>query len=312
MLLAFCLVALLLASSSSIQTLTWWARAWVSRGFTEWEELSENQQPSWLQTALNRESTVLSSGPLHWNDLLPGLQVAELGVFAEGVEVEKIELVRLDPKLLDFQVAVDPAAYRDVEAWQKKLGAEVVINGSYYAADGFPLTPVRSDSVSYGPFEYEANHGAVVFSSGHAEVIDLQGKDWRQILARYPHALISYPLLLDEHGQSRVQDHEGWIANRSFVSQDQAGLILLGTTSRGFFSLRKLAGFLKSAPLDLRIALNLDGGPLACQAVRAGKFSRTVYGEWELQPGRRAPRILKQGRTRHWGLPIVIAAKKAL
>jgi hypothetical protein len=41
--------------------------------------------------------------------------------------------------------------------------------------------------------------------------------------------------------------------------------------------------FLQQAPLGLRVALNLDGGPLACQGIQIGGFNRRVYGKWELQ-----------------------------
>jgi hypothetical protein len=75
-----------------------------------------------------------------------------------------------------------------------------------------------------------------------------------------------------------------------------------------FFSLNRLAEFLREAPLDLKLALNLDGGPVACQAIALKEFKRDFCGRWEttVQDGQ-----IKQLKplvgNRRWGLPIVLA-----
>lgn len=50
-----------------------------------------------------------------------------------------------------------------------------------------------------------------------------------------------------------------------------------------FFSLDRLARFLLDAPLDLVIALNLDGGPVACQGISLNGYERKTYGRWEAE-----------------------------
>ncbi|MEO3824244.1 hypothetical protein [Actinomadura sp. B10D3] len=42
-----------------------------------------------------------------------------------------------------------------------------------------------------------------------------------------------------------------------------------------------LAAFLPRAGLDLRLALNLDGGPVACQKVKARGYLRDFCGRYE-------------------------------
>jgi hypothetical protein len=59
--------------------------------------------------------------------------------------------------------------------------------------------------------------------------------------------------------------------------------VIIGTTQSAFFSLDRLADFLKTAIPDLKAALNLDGGPVASQAVAVGDVRRKVHGRWELQ-----------------------------
>jgi hypothetical protein len=85
---------------------------------------------------------------------------------------------------------------------------------------------------------------------------------------------VSYPLLVGP-GPSRIQADHRWLANRTFIANDAAGRIILGTTKEAFFSLDRLAAFLTAAPLDLTLALNLDGGSVACQAVSVGDLRGT-------------------------------------
>ena len=88
--------------------------------------------------------------------------------------------------------------------------------------------------------------------------------------------------MIDADGLSRSKGDARWLANRSFVAQDETGRIVLGTTKDAFFSLDRLAAFLREAPLALKLALNLDGGPIACQAIALKDFKRDFCGQWEM------------------------------
>jgi hypothetical protein len=118
--------------------------------------------------------------------------------------------------------------------------------------------------------------------------------------------MVSYPLLVAPVGTNRVTADRRWLANRSFVGQDKSGRIILGTTTDAFFSLSRLATFLRTAPLDLATALNLDGGPVACQGVSVGRYQRRFCGQWETQT-RGADIKLLGWRFGAWALPIVLA-----
>lgn len=59
-------------------------------------------------------------------------------------------------------------------------------------------------------------------------------------------------------------------------------MAIVGTTRDAYFPLPSLAAFLLRAGLDLRLALNLDGGPVACQKVSAGGYVRDFCGNDEL------------------------------
>ncbi len=117
--------------------------------------------------------------------------------------------------------------------------------------------------------------------------------------------MVSFPLLLAE-GESRVPQPSRWLANRSFVGQDEEGRVVIGTTTDGFFSLDRFARFLLNARLGLTLALNLDGGPVASQAISLNGFERRSYGRWEAKiEGTRAQLLMWPYGT--VAMPVVLA-----
>ena len=224
----------------------------------------------------------VTAGPLAWRQLRPGFEVAELPVIADDREVDRILLARVDPSRFRFEVHNSPAGDLDLDQWMTKLGAALVINGSYYSRYGAPVTPVLSAKLPLGPREYNARAGAFVASASFAGIRDLSREDWHQAFRDADNAMVSFPLLVSEE-TPRPAAPSRWLANRSFVGQDRDGWIVLGTTSDAFFSLDRLGAFLRQAPLGLVLALNLDGGPVACQGIAIDGFDRRIYGNWEIQ-----------------------------
>jgi hypothetical protein len=87
--------------------------------------------------------------------------------------------------------------------------------------------------------------------------------------------------------------------------------MIVGTTREAFFSLARLAPFLKAAPLDLKMALNLDGGPIACQSVRLPGFSRKFYAQWESQYHDGKASLLRSPLSEpHWAMPMVLSVQR--
>jgi hypothetical protein len=224
-----------------------------------------------------------TAGDFKWRRIAEGFEVAELPVIAGGSEVDRFSLARVDPARFRFAIRNASAGDKDLDEWMTELGAALVINGSYYSRYGAPDTPLLTAGTLLGLRDYDAKAGAFVASDTSAGIRDLGHEDWRAAFQGASDAMVSYPLLIGEDGQSRVSTHSRWLANRSFVGQDASGWIVLGTTTDAFFSLDRLAEFLRNAPLGLRIALNLDGGPVACQGISLSGFERRVYGKWELQ-----------------------------
>jgi len=234
-----------------------------------------------MRLVLSGRAPDVELGPLEWREVDEGFEVAELPVLAAGREVDRILLARIDPGRFRLLVRTRPAGDRELGDWMAALDALLVINGSYYARGGGPSTPLVSAGERLGPESYDARHGAFVAKPAFVGIRDLRNADWQTALAGAEEAMVSFPLLVAADGSSRASADPRWLANRSFIGQDGAGWILLGTTADAFFSLDRLAAFLREAPLDLTMALNLDGGPVACQGIAHGSYRRDFCGRWE-------------------------------
>jgi hypothetical protein len=263
-----------------------------------------------MRLALRDRSVSATPGAFTWRTLEPGFDVAELPVIAEGAEVDSISLARVAPDRFRFIVRNQPAGTRTVDDWMGALGAVLVVNGSYFSRQGTPDTPLVSAGTRLGPHHYVANHGAFVATHNGVRVHDLVGTDWHIALQGAEDAMVSFPLLVGANTADRIHADWRWLANRNFVGQDSAGRIIFGTTKDAFFSLDRLAAFLKAAPLDLTVAVNLDGGPVASQGISLDGFARHTCGKWELIVRDGALRLLTpllRPRARCWEMPIALA-----
>jgi hypothetical protein len=220
------------------------------------------------------------AGAFKWRPLDAGFEVGELPIRGDrGDDTNRVLLARIDPAKYRFVLRNAPAGH-SLSEWMSALGAVMVINGSFFMHDGTPDAPMVSDGARLGPMIYDARHGAFVASGQSAGIRDLRKEDWRQAFAKADAALISFPLLIDADGGHTAQPSNKR-AHRSFAAQDAAGRIVFGTTRSASFTLPDLAAYLKAAPLNLKLALNLDGGPFACQAIAHKDYARSFCGTRE-------------------------------
>ncbi|WP_439552884.1 phosphodiester glycosidase family protein [Falsiroseomonas sp.] len=282
----------------------------LHRGGSYWVDVTRDDarlSPA-MRLALRDPVPAARADPPAWRRLAEGFEVAEMPVLADGGEVDRLLLARIDPAHFRLIARGAPAGNREVQDWMRHLGAALVVNGSFYDRYGQPDTPMVSEGMRLGPERYEARHGAVIADADGVRIIDLHGGDWRAALAGARDGVVSWPLLLAPDGSTRAAGDPRWLANRSFLGQDRDGRIIIGTTADAFFSLRRFADFLRDAPLDLAIALNLDGGPVACQAIDLAGYTRDACGLWETQTVGDRIRLLRWPLWwKRFGLPVVLA-----
>jgi Phosphodiester glycosidase len=282
----FLLTGLALAALSTLvwhRQLSYGLHVLARHGGTYWLDVApDSRQLSPSMRLALADAPAAQPGDFAWQSVAPGFEIGDLPVSASDRIVDHVLLARIDPTRFRFVLRNAPDGDRNLDDWMAQLGAALVVNGSYFTRSGEPDTPVLSDGVPLGPHSYDAKAGAFVAGDGFAGIRDLAGEDWRTAFGRADNAVVSFPLLVAD-GENRVKRKSNWLANRSFVAEDSAGRILIGTTTDAFFSLDRLAQFLLQAPLDLTLALNLDGGPVACQGIALGDYRRMSYGRWEAQ-----------------------------
>ena len=288
----------------------WIAFSLLERGGSNWITVDASQS-RWLELALKDQENVPDFKTEDWQILEQGLETTTVDVVHDQITVDRIFVLRIDPTIFKFSVHVAPESYRDGDEWIDALKATAIINGSYYADGGYPLTPLKTTKQMYGPSKYNATHGAFIISENSTEIVDLKNISWKPALENSLSGFISYPMLLANGSEVRAKGHDDWLANRSFLAKDKQGRILMATTSTGYFSLRRLGNFLKSLPFEITNALNLDGGPVASMAVNSGNLRRTYYGQYELITNDNKPILLQPGNEgKKWSLPIVVAVHK--
>ncbi|MGV2085259.1 MULTISPECIES: phosphodiester glycosidase family protein [unclassified Rhizobium] len=286
----------------------------LRRGGTYWITIEKDDprlSPS-MRLALQENPPIGIAGAYEWREVEPGYEVAEMPVIADGKEADRVLLNRIDPTRFKFIARNAPAGDKGIDEWEKALpNAVLIVNGSYFDLHALPDTPIISEGVAMGPTTYDAKAGAFVASDGTADIKELADQPWQTAISGSTNAMVSYPLLIGTDGQTHVPTTSKWLANRTFVGKDGAGRIIVGTTKEAFFPLATLAKFLKSSQLDLKVALNFDGGPIACQSVRLNGFARKFYAKWESQWHEDKVTLLRWPfPNASWAMPMILEVER--
>ena len=262
--------------------------------------------PDALRFGLSDPVAEPTAGPVIWTKAREGFEVAWCDVKAGDLVIDGIALARIDPLQHRFAILQEPSGKKHLEDWMRDTGAELIVNASFYDREGKPATPVVDQGILSGPRDYQSQHGAFVIKAQQGDIWDLRANRWEGLFDHAEAGLVSYPLLVAPDGAKRTVPSQ-WLANRSFIAVDNEGRIVIGTTQSAFFSLDRLASFLKAMIPDLKAALNLDGGPVASQAISVGNIARTLHGQWELRAQNGKGRLLPISVFMTAPMPIVIA-----
>ena len=291
----------------------------LRRGGTYWVSVKPDDarlSPA-MQLALKPDIPAVTVGAASaWNEVEPGFQAREIPVMAGDREVDRLYLNRFDPAKFRFVARNEPSGAKDIDQWEAALnpqgtgGTVLIVNGSYFGLKGEADTPFVSTGTRLGPGEYDAKAGAWVMNASGTHVVDLTGRDWRAVLENAENAMVSYPLLVGEDGRNNVRAKSNWLANRTFIAEDRQGRIIVGSTKDAFFSLDRLANFLLESELELKTALNLDGGPIAGLSVRSGNYHLKHYANWEAQVVDGKVSLLQAPLDVPWGMPVVLTVER--
>jgi uncharacterized protein YigE (DUF2233 family) len=214
-----------------------------------------------VPTAAVTATTALTPLPADtgWQVLRPGLERRLINLRdGQDTLVESIYLLRLEPDRFEFRLGYRPGQPQSLRDWQAETGALLVVNAGYFTenhiATGLIVMDDVVSGVGYGDF------------AGMFTITDT-GPDIRWLRERpyspdesLRYAFQSFPLLVRPDGQPAFPEEDDRRSRRTVVGQDGNGRILFLIAPFGHFTLHQLSQWLAQSDLDLRIALNLDGG----------------------------------------------------
>jgi hypothetical protein len=198
-----------------------------------------------------------------WSLLRPGLERRVIRIDNDqNQHSESLYIWRLDQNYFRLDVAYNERP-KSLDAWQKETQAAIVLNGGYfsvekekYLPDG--LTIVNGKATGHS---FEGFGGMLAIKPSGAELRWLVEKPYNPYEALHA-ALQSFPILVQPDGRlgfpAEKDNHAR--ARRTVIAQDKEGRILFIVAPEGYFTLHQLSVYLTGSDLNLKIALNLDGG----------------------------------------------------
>ena len=193
-----------------------------------------------------------------------------------------------------------------VEGWADKLGAAAVFNSGQFTATLQYIGWLKSGGRWLSPRRKAPWMGLLVSAprAGRAQTqlldLALAKQDHVDAIAADYENVVQSMMLLDDKGVVRVRRSD-LTACRTVVAQDGQGRILVLVTE-GATTLYDLARWLPHSGLDIRRAINLDGGIEAQLAIRTPELRLAMYGQYGISPSVFAATQLARG-----ALPAVIA-----
>jgi hypothetical protein len=174
-------------------------------------------------------------------------------------------VVPLNDYATRFSLENDPEKPKSVKEWRESLGANFVLNGSYFDDEEQPTgylqdnkktgttawpTPGQQGDIASYTFLVEVNETGLELSYLPKEPQTEPAGD----------AFLSFPTLL-YNGEPLIAEDSRRYASRTILAEDKNGRDFVILTKRGEVSLFEMAQWLSIQPEEFAIAGNLDGGP---------------------------------------------------
>ena len=189
--------------------------------------------------------------------VVDGLERRELVVALPDWPIgERLVVFRLDPAAFTLRVLYTPGFPSFVSAWDRE--ARLVVNGGFFDEHDAALGLLVSDGRAYGQ-SYAHFGGMLAMNSLGAVTLRSLAAEPYQPDEALAQAVQSFPVLVAPTGATYAEE-DGQRARRTVVAQDAGGRLVVIVAPAGGFTLAGLATWLRASDLELRLALNLDGG----------------------------------------------------
>lgn len=238
----------------------------------------------------NLESKPRIIGPVYWQSVAPGLELAQVTVFRYiRMGDSTIYFLRCDPRLYSlvpwhYQELEDKKLH-DIEGWAGKIPTSVAIfNAGLYFPDKRYIGLFLKNGQDRGS-GLHSTWKALLVSGGPGDnaqvpattILDLQSQSFSVENNLYRYAAQSF-MLLEANGFPRVRQTDS-LASRTAVAMDDQGRVIVIHVP-GACTLYELAELLKASGLQIRQTMSMDGGFQAQLLVQTAPKPRAFYGAW--------------------------------
>ncbi|MBZ0308206.1 MAG: phosphodiester glycosidase family protein [Anaerolineae bacterium] len=197
-----------------------------------------------------------------WTELAPGLTMRKVRVEPPYASLSAFDMVvvRVDPALIDLRVHYEPTVLRTLSEWKDTLpNPLMIINGSFFTAEGYGVGLVVTDGQSYGR-SLQGYGGMLQISGEEVQVRSLVEEPYQGEV--YQQAAQGFPMFV-QPGGNPARTGEGFddSSRRTIVAQDTSGHILFMITQDGLMTLRNALNWLvQTEHFEIDVAFGLDGG----------------------------------------------------
>jgi uncharacterized protein YigE (DUF2233 family) len=193
--------------------------------------------------------------------------------------IYKFIAYKFDPDV--YHLAIHHEQPKRLEDWQAELRSPLVLNGAYFTEDMSPTGQLVIDGVEIGSNIYDSETTGTLYSNDNVTtIIDSLSSYYPEVRANTDFVQ-SFPLLI-MGGKVAINEDSEKIARRTVIAQDYQDNILVLIVDQTPVSLYKFSNILKASDLNIKTALNLDGGPSTGLIMTTDSFSETIYPVTEL------------------------------
>jgi hypothetical protein len=251
----------------------------------------------------------------NWIELDQGLWYCEHDAPERSiVNDSKLTIVKIDPSKFDFNFLTATEfgeKLRTADQWANEFDLEIVINaGMYSLKKNHPnkgylknYDHLNNPAVSGYYNALMVTHPVDTLLEPAFQIVDLTCHPFDSVKSNY-HSLCQGMRMLDCDGNPMAFDKKpDQSCSMILLSTDKNGMIYI-VFARSPYTHKKMIGFLKGFPIDLKQTVYLEGGPEASLYIKTKDVAVAKYGSYVSKTWAR------DDNDHFWEIPNVIGIRK--
>lgn len=213
----------------------------------------------------------------NWHKITNGMELKEEIYKKESDNTEeKITIIKINPDMFDFKIMQDTENPKDINQWQKENKALFVCNAGYFQENYKTAGLLVIDGKAFGPKKSSAYDGMLLIKNGYPQLryLPVSGYDYDK--EKIDFGVQSFPVLIKPVGLDNLTEDDEQISRRTVIAQDEKNNFYFIFTHNFNISLYQLMKYLQNSNLNLKIALNLDGGSSTGLEINYNDFAYSI------------------------------------